>query len=126
MIGCITVGTNDLHRAVKFYDELMAEIGATRFLEKDHYVAWSVKPDEPGFSVTKPLNGKTATAGNGVTVSLIMQNPEQVNAFYQKAISLGATDEGKPGLRDGKSYYASYFRDLDGNKLNAYCILDSV
>ncbi|MBV1883346.1 MAG: VOC family protein [Pseudomonadales bacterium] len=124
MIGCVTVGTNDLQRAVEFYDQLMAVIGATRFLDKDHYVAWSVKPNDPGFSVTKPLNGKTATAGNGVTVSLIMPNPEQVNMFYQKAISLGATDEGKPGLRDGKSYYASYFRDLDGNKINAYCLLN--
>ncbi|MGN6149257.1 MAG: VOC family protein, partial [Rhizomicrobium sp.] len=32
------------------------------------------------------------------------------------ALSLGATDEGAPGLR-GDTFYGAYFRDLDGNKL---------
>ena len=59
MIGYVTLGSNDVPRAAKFYDELLAVIGA---------------------------------------------------------------DEGAPGPRAG-NFYAGYFRDLDGNKLNAFCMV---
>jgi len=52
-------------------------------------------------------------------VALQMENPQQVDKFYAKAIALGATDEGPAGPR-GDSFYAGYFRDPDGNKLNAF------
>jgi hypothetical protein len=38
------------------------------------------------------------------------------------ALNLGGTDEGAPGPRGGDGFYAGYFRDLDGNKLNAFCM----
>jgi predicted lactoylglutathione lyase len=79
MIGYVTLGTNDLAKAVAFYDELFASIGAGRFLETD-----------------------------------------KVDAFYTKALELGAVCEGKPGPRGLDGFYAGYFRDLDGNKLNAF------
>ena len=121
MIGYVTLGTNNLEKAVAFYDELFATIGAGRFLETDQFVAWAPSPDKPGVSVTKPFNGEAATVGNGVMVALVMDSPEQVDAFYNKAIELGATCEGKAGPRDDMpGFYAGYFRDLDGNKLNAF------
>lgn len=100
-----------------------ATIGAGRFLETDSFVAWASAPDQPGVSVTKPFDGKPATVGNGVMVAIMMASPEKVDAFYQKAIELGATCEGKPGPRgEIGGFYAGYFRDLDGNKLNAFCM----
>ena len=75
--------------------------------------------EELGFSVTKPYDGNPATVGNGVMIALKMDSTEQVDAFYAKAIELGASDEGEPGPR-GEGFYAGYFRDLDGNKLNAF------
>lgn len=121
MIGYVTLGTNDLARATSFYDELFASIGAGRFLETDSFVAWATSPDKAALSVTKPFNGEKATNGNGVMVALLMDSPEQVDAFYNKAIELGATCEGKAGARDEMpGFYAGYFRDLDGNKLNAF------
>jgi len=122
MIGYTTLGTNDLPKAVAYYDELMKMIGAGRFMEEDSFVAWAKSPDECAFSVTKPFDGKDATVGNGVMIAFHMQNKEQVNAFYEKAIELGGTDEGKPGARGDSGFYAGYFRDLDGNKLNAFCM----
>lgn len=123
MIGYVTLGTNDLARSVAFYDELLATIGASRFLEMETFVAWATSPNQPGLSVTKPFDGKTASVGNGVMVALQLDSNEQVNAFYEKAMSLGATCEGKPGPRGELSgFYAGYFRDLDGNKLNAFHI----
>lgn len=121
MIGYVTLGTNDLERSVKFYDQLLETIGAGRFMDTDSFVAWATGPGQPGLSVTKPFNGDAATVGNGVMVALEMKSPEQVDEFYKKAIALGATCEGAPGPRGEMSgFYAGYFRDLDGNKLNAF------
>lgn len=119
MIGYVTLGTNDLPRAAAFYDALLAELGAKRFMEGDTFIAWAVSPEQPSLGVIKPYDGKPATIGNGVMVALAMDAPEKVDALYAKAISLGATDEGKPGPRGG-GFYAAYFRDLDGNKLNFF------
>ncbi len=121
MIGYVTLGTNDLERAVAFYDQLFSTIGAGRFLETEQFVAWATAPDKPGISVTKPFDGKPATVGNGTMVAIMLDSTDKVDAFYKKAIELGATCEGEPGPRGEMSgFYAGYFRDLDGHKLNAF------
>jgi catechol 2,3-dioxygenase-like lactoylglutathione lyase family enzyme len=121
MIGYVTVGTNDLPRAAKFYDALFGAIGAGRFMEMERFIAWAVAPDQPGFSVAMPFDGKPATVGNGSMIAFAVDTPAKVDALYKKAIELGATDEGPAGPR-GDSFYAGYFRDLDGNKLNFFCM----
>jgi len=121
MIGYVTLGTNDIERAGKFYDELLSEIGATRFMQMDRFIAWGVAPGQPMISVIKPFDGNPATVGNGVMVAIAVDSKEKVNALHAKALALGGKDEGAPGLR-GDAFYAGYFRDLDGNKLNAFVI----
>lgn len=120
MIGYVTLGTNDLERAAAFYDELFSLIGAGRFMEMDGFIAWAVSPGKPAVSLTKPYDGKPATVGNGVMVALAMQSTDQVDALHAKALELGGKDEGAPGPRGDSGFYAGYFRDLDGNKLNAF------
>lgn len=122
MIGYVTLGTNDLEKAVGFYDDLLGVIGAKRFMEEERFVAWAVALDKPALSVTKPHDGKKATVGNGMMVALIVDSPDKVNALHAKALELGGTDEGAPGPRGNSGFYAGYFRDLDGNKLNAFCM----
>jgi catechol 2,3-dioxygenase-like lactoylglutathione lyase family enzyme len=119
MIGYVTLGTKDLGRAAKFYDALLGEIGAKRMMESDRFVAWSVRPDSPGFGVTLPFDTKPASVGNGVMVALVVDSAAKVDALHRKALELGASDEGAPGLRF-EGFYAGYFRDLDGNKLNFF------
>ena len=119
MIGYITVGTNNLEKAVAFYDALFAVLGAGRFMEEDTFVAWAVAPDQPAFSVCKPYDGNVATVGNGTMIALKVDSPEKVDEIYAKAMELGGTDEGPPGTRM-EGFYAAYFRDLDGNKLDAF------
>jgi predicted lactoylglutathione lyase len=121
MIGYVTLGTNDLPRAAKFYDSLLGELGAKRFMDFDTFIAWSASPNSPGIAVTKPYDGRAATIGNGVMVALAMKDPAQVDRIYKKALELGGTCEGPAGPR-GEGFYAGYFRDLDGNKLNAFCM----
>jgi predicted lactoylglutathione lyase len=119
MIGYVTLGTNDLKRAAAFYDALLAEIGAKRMMEGDEFVAWSVGPDAPGLGVTKPFDKKPASVGNGVMVALAVDSQDKVNSLHRKALQLGGKDEGAPGKRS-ENFYAGYFRDLDGNKLNVF------
>ncbi len=122
MIGYTSVGTNDLEKAVHFYGELLSLLGAKPFFKSERGVGWGTSPDKPMFSVLKPFDGQMATVGNGAMVALSAANPEQVQALHAKALQLGAQDEGAPGLR-GSGFYGAYFRDLDGNKLAAYCMV---
>ena len=119
MIGYVTFGTNDMKRAAGFYDALLAELGGKRQMEMDSFIAWGSSPTTPMVSVIKPFDGKPATVGNGVMVALLASSKAQVDAVHKKALALGGKDEGAPGPR-GPGFYAGYFRDLDGNKLNAF------
>ena len=121
MIGYVTLGTNDLPRAAAFYDALLAEIGAKRLMDFGRGYAWGVAMDKPALGIMKPYDGQAATRGNGTMVALVVKTPAQVDALYKKALALGGTDEGPAGPR-GEGFYAGYFRDLDGNKLNVFCI----
>ncbi|HZP67656.1 MAG TPA: VOC family protein [Rudaea sp.] len=121
MIGYATLGTNDLPRAAAFYDALLGSIGASRWMESDTFVAWAVSPTQPALGIIKPYDGKPATVGNGSMIALVMNSRDKVDALHKKALELGAKDEGAPGPR-GEGFYAGYFRDLDGNKLNAFCL----
>ena len=118
MLAYTTLGTNDLARAAAFYDVLLAELGAKRFMdEPDYFIAWGNSKEGAGLAITNPFDKNPATVGNGVMVALNARSREQVDRVYAKAIELGGTDEGAPGQRS-PGFYAAYFRDLDGNKLN--------
>jgi catechol 2,3-dioxygenase-like lactoylglutathione lyase family enzyme len=119
MLGYVTLGTNDLARAANFYDALAAELGVSRMMENDQFIAWGAPGGSPGIGLTRPFDGKRATVGNGVMVALRAKDRSQVDRLYNLAMSLGALDEGAPGDR-GAGFYAAYFRDPDGNKLNAF------
>lgn len=119
MIGYVTIGTNDLGRAAAYYDALLGEIGAARALELERLVTWSTGEGSPLFGVIVPFDGNPATPGNGAMVALAVDSKEAVDRLYAKALELGGTDEGAPGERM-PGFYAAYFRDLDGNKLDFF------
>ena len=123
MIGYLTLGTNDLQRAIAFYDELLAELGASRSFSDERMAGWGRTPAETMFSVIVPFDEEPATIGNGVMIALNVETPGNVERVYQKALELGGTDEGHPHDRGSSmGFYGGYFRDLDGNKLVAYCL----
>lgn len=119
MIGYVTLGTNDLKRAAAFYDAIAKEVGVGRMMDNETFIAWGKPGGGAGVGLTKPFDGKPATVGNGVMVAIEAKDRAQVDGIYQLAMSLGAKDEGAPGDRGG-GFYAGYFRDPDGNKLNAF------
>ena len=121
MIGYTLLGTRDLAKSAAFYDALLGEIGAKRYLATDKFILWAVAPDKPALGVALPYDGNTASVGNGTMVALVVNATDKVDRLHKKALELGGTDEGPAGPR-GAGFYAGYFRDLDGNKLNVFCM----
>lgn len=119
MVGYVTLGTNNLKRAAEFYDALAKELGVTRMMESEKFIAWGNPGPGAGIGITVPFDGQSATVGNGVMVAFECASPADVDRIYAKALELGAKDEGKAGPR-GETFYAGYFRDPDGNKLNVF------
>lgn len=124
MIAYTVIGTNDLKKSAAFYDALLGEIGGKRAINLGGIILYSGAEGTPFFCIAQPVDGKGATVGNGSLISLAAENAEAVDRLYAKAIELGATDEGAPGARSrgGLDFYAGYFRDPDGNKLNFFCM----
>ena len=120
MIGFVMVGTNNLDKAIKFYDTLLNTIELQRVVTNEKYAGYASKEksDEVEFYVTKPVNKEKATFGNGTQISFVIKSKDLVNNCYNTGIKLGGKDEGAPGIRSG-DYYC-YFRDLDGNKICAF------
>ena len=126
MIGYVTVGSNDLDKARGFYDSMMPVIGAKRIMEfGDNFTMYGTSMGRPGLAVCRPYDGNAATVGNGNMASILVDSRDKVDAVYAKALELGGTCEGPPGVRGDEgpqAFYGAYFRDLDGNKLCAFRI----
>ncbi len=122
MIGYATLGTNDVARALGFYDALMAELGARRIMQlaENDLTMYGVSFAQPALAITRPYDGEPATPGNGHMIALVVDSRDKVDQVHARALGLGAADEGAPGLRSSEgdmAFYAGYFRDPDGNKL---------
>ena len=119
LIGYVTLGTKDMAKAAAFYDAIAAELETPRMMEYETFIAWGKPGGGAGIGLTRPFDGNVATVGNGVMVALEAKDKEQVHRLYDIALAHGGTCEGPPGPR-GDTFYAGYFRDPDGNKLNAF------
>ena len=125
MIGYATVGTNDIDRARNFYDSLLGEIGARRVMEfpENGFTMYGTGARSPGLAVTRPYDQQEARPGNGAMVALAMDARDKVDRLHARALELGGSDEGPPGVRGpegDRAFYGAYFRDLEGNKFCAF------
>jgi predicted lactoylglutathione lyase len=92
-------------------------------MDTDSFIAWGEWGGAAGIAATVPFDGQAASVGNGVMVALEVKSPDDVQAIYDIAMAHGGTCEGAPGPRGDDGFHASYFRDPDGNKLNAFCMV---
>jgi catechol 2,3-dioxygenase-like lactoylglutathione lyase family enzyme len=124
MIGYVTIGTNDIDKAHAFYDALFDLVGAKRLMEMPNgFTLYARDWGQPAVAVTPPYDGEPATAGNGNMVSLVLKERAQVDALHSRALELGGSDEGPPGVRGeegDRAFYGAYFRDPEGNKFCAF------
>jgi len=117
----VTFGTNDLAKAATFYDGIIAEYGGARMFAHDTAIGWSFPDGGPSIGVCKPFDGQPANRGNGTMFATMAKDEDQVRRIHTAALANGGSCEGLPGLRPN-GFYAAYFRDPDGNKMNAFCV----
>jgi len=122
MLGYVMIGSNNIEKSAKFYDILLAELGAKRNMEGDSFVAWSSGEDTTSFCLTKPYDGNAATVGNGTMMALFAPSHDVVDKIHALALEMGGTCEGPPGPRPDfdPNFYCGYFRDPEGNKFNVF------
>jgi catechol 2,3-dioxygenase-like lactoylglutathione lyase family enzyme len=121
----ITVGSNDLDAAGRFYDAVLIPLGLRRR---------QVVPDGgpaalcwihpamtlPRFYVYSPFNREAASAGNGSMAAFLAPSPDAVDVAYTAGMATGGKDSGRPGPRPhyAEGYYGAYLFDPDGNKVH--------
>lgn len=117
MIAYTTIGVNDMERAKTFYTELFADKGAKIVSDLGRIAFIGTKRGEPMLAVCEPFDKQAPAAGNGNMLAFPASSKEEVGVLHQKALDLGATDDGAPGQRMPDRFYGGYVRDLDGNKI---------
>lgn len=119
ILSHISLGTNDFERAIAFYDRVLPTLGCRRVMQYPDAVAYGKQ--FPEFWVQTPINGQSASVGNGTHVGFIAPTKAAVHAFYEAAIAAGGRDDGPPGPRPdyGEAYYGCFVRDPDGHKIEA-------
>ena len=133
MLAYVCLGTNDLKRATVFYDATLGVLGLKRCITNDPewdrvQAGWGTYEDggqrQLALWVGEPFDQQAATVGNGVMVAFKADSWKEVDDFHVMALARGGTSDGPPGLRlhYAPDFYAAYARDLDGNKLAAYCL----
>jgi len=126
MFSHVTVGTNDIARAIAFYDRVLGLLGIRR-MEQDEahgFAGYFTAADTtPNFWVLRPIDGRPASIGNGVTMAFEPPDRAMVDPVHAEILAAGGTDEGAPGLRPHyhPDYYGAYARDPDGNKICCVC-----
>jgi catechol 2,3-dioxygenase-like lactoylglutathione lyase family enzyme len=124
MIGYVTLGTNDIEKARGFYGDLLGTVGAKELMRMgDGFTLYGTGMGAPSIAIVPPNDGGAATPGNGTMTAITLDARTKVDAVHAKALDLGGTCEGPPGLRGDEgpmAFYGAYFRDLDGNKLCAF------
>jgi catechol 2,3-dioxygenase-like lactoylglutathione lyase family enzyme len=120
-VAHVAFGTNDLKRGAQFYDAVLAEFGGTRLVDRDRAIAWRFPEGGVSIGITYPFDGAAANVGNGTMIALMADGEDQVRRVHAAALANGGSCEGPPGLRPN-GMFAAYYRDPDGNKLNAFCI----
>ena len=120
MFSHIMIGTNDLDRAKAFYDKILGTLGIAPARVDGHRIFYMTPTGV--FSVTKPIDGKSATVANGGTIGFACTSPQQADAWHAAGVASGGTPiEEPPGVRQGGvgKLYLAYLRDPDGNKICA-------
>jgi catechol 2,3-dioxygenase-like lactoylglutathione lyase family enzyme len=123
MLLYVTLGTNNMNEARRFYDAVLPVLGYRRQRDSEEEIGYAADGDTRcRLWIVLPFNKRWATSGNGSMVAIEAPTRAAVDAFHAAALASGGIDEGTPGLRSYHAhFYAAYVRDLDGNKISAVC-----
>ncbi len=121
MFSHIMLGADDLEASRRFYDATLGALGhSPGFADDKGRVFWMTPSGI--LAITRPIDGKPASCGNGSTVGFAASSPEAADAWHEAGLANGGTAcEDPPGVREGPAgrLYLAYLRDPAGNKLCA-------
>ena len=119
MIHHVSIGTNDVELSKAFYDAVLPIVGIHLMAAEESGLGYGSGTFH--FSVQVPIDGKTATVGNGTHIAFAVEDRAMVDRFYAAALGHGGSGDGKPGLRPDydANYYGAFVRDPDGHKIEA-------
>ena len=121
-IAHVTFGTRDLDAGLRFYDAVIGAMGGSRAFTTARSAGWGFgQGGGPSIGITLPFDGHDASVGNGTMAAIMVADEAQVGAVHAAALARGGSCEGAPGPR-ANGFHAAYFRDPDGNKMNAFCV----
>lgn len=119
-ISYVTVGTNDLDRALIFYDELAPALGGGRAFAAPPSGQFYQFGEGALLGVFVPVDGQPASWANGGMIAFEVEDDDRVRALYERALALGGSDAGPPATNPDTGFFAAYVRDPDGNKICVY------
>ena len=123
MFSHVMIGADDVEAAKRFYDAVLGALGhAPGVMDERGRCFYRTRSGV--FAITKPLDGKPASNGNGGTIGFTAASPEAADAWHAAGLANGGTAiEDPPGRRDGSGVYLAYLRDPAGNKVCALHVI---
>ncbi|GHA21878.1 VOC family protein [Oceanisphaera arctica] len=122
MFSHIMLGANNIEESKRFYDATMAVLSYKPGVVAETGNRCMYLSSKGVLALTLPINGESATHGNGSTIGLSVTSPELVDAWHAVGVENGGIPcEDPPGVRvvGGNKMYLAYLRDPAGNKLCA-------
>lgn len=116
MIGYVTLGVKDMERAKTYWSELLSDLGCSVLMDMGRIAMIGAGMDQPMIAVCTPYDEGNCNPGNGNMVAINPGSKQMVDKLHAKALELGGSNEGDPGVRIEDMFYGAYFRDPDGNK----------
>jgi catechol 2,3-dioxygenase-like lactoylglutathione lyase family enzyme len=118
--GHIDLRVTDMREALAFYEELMPALGfATRY-HGDEWKVWAADDPLPStayFGITED-RGHVPNANR---IAFWVATPEDVERVAKVARDAGAVEmSGPKPMPYGPGYYAAFFADPSGNRLEVY------
>lgn len=124
MLNHLSIGVSNLQRSIAFYDATLGALGYVRLWTGKDAAGYGYPGEKNEPFAIKQEEIHTALGSSARShIAFTATTRERVNAFYDAAISNGAGDLGKPGLRPhyGENYYATFVQDPDGYRLEGVC-----
>jgi catechol 2,3-dioxygenase-like lactoylglutathione lyase family enzyme len=126
MLHHISIGVSDILSAGNFYDAVLEPLGYVRVFEdlrpgeRHQAIGYGTEPDKDKFAI-KERFAQYLSPGPGFHLAFAAPSREAVDAWHNRGLELGATDQGEPKIWDafGPNYYAAFLTDPDGWQIEA-------
>jgi catechol 2,3-dioxygenase-like lactoylglutathione lyase family enzyme len=115
-VGHIDLRVRGLDAATAFYEALLPQLGYTERYHGGAWKVWAAAQDDY-FAVTQ----SDGHAANENRIAFVVGSREEVDAAATAAQAAGARElSGPKEMPYGPGYYAVYFADPDGNRIEVY------